>query len=221
MTATIIRTSTSQEPWQLGQVSGDRYFTQASGLSPPGAYAHSFALWPSALGGGSQRVVVAVPQSARNVIIKCFGSPQSANAADPGPGAPKMNMGIGALWAVSPGEGSTPEIVEYFGDFLGRFDITLRDQVVDGQSFLAGGSQPAAALSRRKTAVVDRAFLPGLRVNGEREEASPTLSFDALGCSHVVVELRCQTPALSAGTRFATDARPQAATQLGFLYRFA
>lgn len=214
-----IITQTTQNAWHLAQHSASRYFVTTGELSDPGAYAHAQTLWTSNLGSGVERIVVPVPQAARNAMLKCFGRAESASSASP-PASSTMSLGMGGVWGVSEGVGSNPEYVEYFGEYLGRFDVTMRNGYVDSGSFLAAGGD-AAALSRRQSVVADRAYLPGLRTIGERGEASPLTTLDTIGYGWLVVELRCRLPFGASGGPFAFDVTPVAATKMGFLYRFA
>lgn len=213
-------TQTAQNSWHLAQHSGSRYFVTIGELSDPKEYSHAETLWASNLGSGVERIVVPVPQAARNAMLKCFGRAESASSASP-PDPSSMTLGVGAVWGVSEGVGSNPEYVEYFGEYLGRFDVTMRHGYVGSGSFLAAGGD-AAALSRRQSVIADRAYLPGLRTIGERGEASPLTTLDTIGYGWLIVELRCRLPVGASGGPFAfPGVDTVAATKLGFLYRFA
>lgn len=214
-------TQTAQNSWHLAQHSGSRYFVTTGELSDPKEYSHAETLWASNLGSGVERIVVPVPQAARNAMLKCFGRDESAASAAP-PNPSTMSLGIGAVWGVAEGDTGNPEqSQEFFGEYLGRFDVTMRNGYVGSGSFLAAGGD-AAALSRRQSVVEDRAYLPGLRTIGERGEASPLTTLDTIGYGWLIVELRCRLPAGASGTPLAfPGVTTTAATKLGFLYRFA
>ena len=215
-----VTTETAQNAWHLAQHSGNRYFVTTSQLSDTEDYAHAETLWTSNLGSGVERIVVPVPEAARNAMLKCFGRAESASSTSP-PDPSTMSLGIGSVWGVSEGVGSEPNDIEYFGEYLGRFDVTMRNGYVGSGSFLAAGGD-AAALSRRQSVVADRAYLPGLRTIGERGEASPLTTLDTIGCGWLIVELRCRLPVGASGGPFAfPGVTAAAATKLGFLYRFA
>lgn len=224
------RTSVSTPvSWLVAADDTRKLFLPASGaannLSAPEAYNHAATLWNSVLATSSgqsaaQSLVIPVPPDLASVIIMKFVvEPNSATAGGPG----TMYLGIGALWGVAAlvDDRVEPAATEYVGEHLGQFDLTANDTDIGSSTLLPTGGP---AFARRTTVRVDRASLPGLRVVGERGEASPVLVAGAMGYTHVIVELRCKLPANVDGVFYpvspipATDAAP---TGLGVLYRFA
>jgi hypothetical protein len=212
---------TTQHAWAVARDgAGDAYFDGDDAPSKPGAYNHAASLWASQIGGAAdgQRVVLPVLTNSRNMLLKCFGDPASSAAG----GGGSMRFGVGAIWAVAAiqGSGANPP-VEYMGDFLGRFDVTVGNDQVGSSGILP--SSPAPSMGRRATVRLDRAAYPGLRSVGVGGEASTLLVMDTAGCSYVIVELRCALPPDIASTGASTGAGSPslvAATRLGVAYRF-
>jgi hypothetical protein len=229
---------TQPKPWTIGSGpqggTTSQYFRRIgvgtianNMLSAPGAYAFSPVLWESQLSNGStdivQRIVIDLSAAEGSTIaLKFFGF--GANVP-----STTRDGGTGAIWGVSqilkPG---VPPVIEYAGDFLGRFDLTLGDTraasssaVFQSESGTGGDFGPR--FSQRATIIVDRAMFPAIRNVGEYAvsglvgsqwasvSSAPMLVLDTLGYSAMIVELRPERPR---GSTIAV-----AASRLGFAYR--
>lgn len=182
-------------------------------ISEPHAYAFATNPWVSQLKVSTdirQYVVIDAPaDGCQLAMLKFFGLPEATPSS--------RVMARGAVWGLARLSGTeVPETMEYIGEYLGRFDLTIGSSVATGSQILPKDGSDDSAFGRRATVQVDRAMFPGLRVAGATSSipsnAGPVLLVDALGYHQLIVELRCYLPANAEGSQ------PDA---LGFVYRFA
>lgn len=187
--------------------------SELADVSEPSAYAFATSPWQSQLKTTTdirQYIALDTPGDGFQVaMLKFFGFPEATPSS--------RAMGRGAVWGLARLSGTeVPETMEYVGEYLGRFDLTIGAAVTTGSNILPQDGSDDAALVRRATVQVDRAMFPGLRVAGATSSipsnAGPVLMVDGLGYHQLLVELRCFLPAGAEGSQ------PDA---LGFMYRFA
>lgn len=215
---------TPRSPWSVAMVtpaSNDLvYFESADGSdfeqpSEPAHYAFATSPWQSQIKTTTdirQRLVIdAPPGECSLAMLKFFGRPASTSSAA---------FAVGALWGISQlSDGGDPETIEYLGEYLGQFDLTMGTVTATGSDILTQEGVGDGIFGRRATVRVDRAMFPGMRSVGSGStipsNAGPLLLVDCFGYSQLIVELRV---VLADGGE---DGGGAAATQAGFVYRFA